>query len=72
MDCYKSGCMHAELSALKKAAGDVKSIFVARIKANGDFAMAKPCPVCRRVLDYYNIENVYYTGRDGDTHYMKI
>lgn len=52
---------HAEYRALRKA-GKNSVLFVARVlRKNGDFAIARPCGLCRIFLTSYNTKMVYYT-----------
>lgn len=51
---------HAEVRMAKKL--DVGStVYVARVVATGDFAMAKPCRNCERYLKNKGVKTVYYT-----------
>lgn len=53
--------LHAEISAIIQSKGNGSSIYIARVKANGEVAMAKPCPVCSLALKEANIKNIFYT-----------
>ena len=56
--------VHAEYRISKKL--DVGSIvYIARIKANGDFAMAKPCKTCAKALRSKGVKRAYYTTDDN-------
>lgn len=61
--------LHAEQSALlnldwSKLKG--LSILVYRINSVGELGMAKPCPMCHKLLDYVGIKNIYYTNSNGE------
>lgn len=52
---------HAENRCLKKM-GCKGTLYVARIsKSNGDFAMSRPCMICRNHIKAKYINKVYYT-----------
>jgi deoxycytidylate deaminase len=59
--------IHAELAALINARQDVKGcdMFVARIRKDGETALAKPCKYCMALLLEYGIRVVSYTTNDG-------
>jgi len=40
-------------------------VMVLRMKKNGEFGLAKPCPGCYRLLTNYGVRNIYYTDSDG-------
>lgn len=51
---------HAEARLARKLdKGSV--VFVCRVRTNGEFAMAKPCPDCMRALAARGVKRVYYT-----------
>jgi hypothetical protein len=53
-------CSHAEYKLSKKLDyGAV--VYVARVLRNGDFAMAKPCKNCIKVLKSKKVKKVYFT-----------
>lgn len=56
----KSPTAHAEIRVLRKA-GYGATLYVARLKRNGELAMAKPCPKCHAMLRSRGVEVVYYT-----------
>lgn len=65
-------CCHAEMSALIKlrrmypnVKGNQLSIMIYRETANGDLAMARPCPACEKALRDYGITDIYYTGNNS-------
>jgi tRNA(Arg) A34 adenosine deaminase TadA len=51
---------HAEYRALRKA-GVGSILFVARVKKNGDYALAKPCVYCEQIIRSRKVKRVYYT-----------
>lgn len=66
-DRYYKG-LHAEIDALRKLRKRTDSgwtIYVARIKKNGDWGMARPCNVCMRFLRKMGVTKVVYTHEDG-------
>ena len=51
---------HAEARVCKKLnKGSV--IYVVRIYANGDYAMARPCRTCRKIMKSNGIKRCYYS-----------
>lgn len=59
-DLYCSGKTHAEVAALSRGrSGD--RIFVARVKADGSFGLARPCPVCQLILKQQGVKHAIYT-----------
>jgi deoxycytidylate deaminase len=59
---YKT--LHAEMSALfsaKKAPVKGAEAYVFRILKNGEYALAKPCPICENMLKLAGIKKVHYT-----------
>jgi len=52
--------LHAEVAALLKAR-DADEMFVARIDKRGNFALAKPCPICDLAISTYGITKINYT-----------
>jgi len=58
--------LHAEIAALvKNHSGQTPSkIYVARIYKNGDYALAKPCPICSMAIKEAGIKEVIYTSKD--------
>ena len=56
--------IHAELAAIigcNLTALDGATLYVARRYTNGTPALAKPCPMCRKVISSVGIKRVYYT-----------
>lgn len=57
---------HAETVAIKRLkSGKGKTIVIARLKTNGDFAMAKPCITCIQAIKLTNIKHIWYTTETG-------
>ena len=58
--------LHAEMSAILKAQGDVSrcKIYVARITTMG-LGNARPCGLCMSMIKEAGIKEVYYTTDDG-------
>ncbi len=71
-------CMstHAEMSAVLSARGkhDLTGtkLYVVRTKPSGGLGMARPCPICYRVLQSYGIKKAYYSISDEEYGVMKI
>ena len=58
--------IHAELQAcIKSNTKDIYKLTVERYHANGDFALAAPCPVCREAIKAYGVKIVEYTSNEG-------
>lgn len=58
------GC-HAEFRASRKS--DFGAIaYVARIRRDGSFGMARPCPSCSRIMKSRGIKEAYYTISDNE------
>jgi deoxycytidylate deaminase len=67
--------LHAEQSALlnldwEKLKGC--SILVYRVNSFGKLGMAKPCPMCQKLIKYVGIKNIYYTNEDGEIILEKV
>jgi tRNA(Arg) A34 adenosine deaminase TadA len=58
--------LHAEVSALIKARGNAHTIVIARLTANDNLALSRPCSICEMALKEAKVENVYYTNNDGE------
>lgn len=64
--------LHAESHAILALGIDnCKNLvmFVARVRANGKAAMARPCSVCSRLIEQVGIKHCYYTTNDGFEEY---
>lgn len=62
--------LHAEVHALLKCKNlDIDwgktSIFVCRIKKNGDSGLSRPCKGCMTLIKKMGIKNIYYSMEDG-------
>jgi deoxycytidylate deaminase len=58
--------LHAEISALVKIRwGKPTTIYVARLKKDGEYGMSRPCPICMRAIREAGINRVVYTTDDG-------
>lgn len=53
--------IHAEARLLRKMDKNCKSVYVCRVTANGEWAIAKPCPVCMRKLKNRGVKRIIYT-----------
>lgn len=67
--------LHAEQSALlnldwSKLKGC--SILVYRTNRSGKIGMAKPCPMCSKLIKYVGIKNIYYTNENGEIILEKV
>jgi len=56
----KSPSCHSEARVLRKS-GYGATVYVARVKRNGDFGLAKPCFSCMPALKAMGVEMVYWT-----------
>lgn len=56
---------HAEIRVLRKI-GSGTVIFLARVSADGDWRMARPCQNCQNVLGHHGIKRIYYTVGPGE------
>ena len=58
--------LHAEIAALVKNRSEEKAskIYVARLLKNGEYALAKPCPMCSMAIKEAGIEEIIYTERE--------
>ena len=64
-DGTTAACMHAEMSALRRAQpGDV--LRVLRVLKNGCLTMAKPCEHCENLIHASHLAGCYYTNWRGE------
>lgn len=63
--------IHAECRLARKLTPD-SVIYVARINASGEMAMARPCPDCERVLRNKGVRKVYYSINDFEYGVLKF
>ncbi len=59
--------LHAEIAALIASNEPVEVLVVASVTKEGKPAMAKPCPVCQKALEFAHVKVLIYTGLDGQT-----
>lgn len=59
----RTPCAHAEARVMRKAGRGAK-VYVARISADGDFRLAKPCPTCEALLKARGVAEVWYTDNE--------
>lgn len=57
--------VHAEFRLCSKLDHDAV-VFVARVRRDGSFGMARPCPNCQRVLKSRQVKKVYFTISDEE------
>lgn len=58
--------LHAEVAALLGSRDKVvDKITIERYTASGDFALAKPCPVCSEAIRMFGVKKVEYTSEEG-------
>lgn len=62
--------VHAELDAILRARSKIDlrgtKMYVVRVKAYGEFGMARPCEICEQVFKDYGIKRVYYSIQDNE------
>lgn len=58
--------LHAEISALVRSYRPSYSLMVIRLNRKGEFAMAKPCPLCLAAILDARVKHLYYSDQDGD------
>lgn len=57
--------VHAEYKVSRKT--DVGTvIYVARVRSNGEFANARPCQACQKVMKSRGVKKVYYTCSNNE------
>jgi pyrimidine deaminase RibD-like protein len=72
---YNHGTVHAEIHALSRIWPNKRKgckIYSIRIRKDGNFGMAKPCPPCEAYLIEHGIKKVYYTTNDGGIATMRL
>lgn len=60
---------HAEIHAISRLPRGSKpwAIYVSRMNRNGEFSIAKPCPICAFAIKNTGIKNVHFTvGNTSD------
>lgn len=66
---YARTYRHAEIHAISRLPREAKpwAIYVSRMNRNGEFSMAKPCPICAAAIKDTGIKNVHFTiGNTSD------
>ena len=54
--------LHAEIQAILRAKDrQIESINIYRYNTIGHAELAKPCPICRTMIEQYGFKNIYYT-----------
>ena len=62
IDNYAACSVHAEEDALSRVAEPKgTTIYIARLRKNGTFGLAKPCPRCQKQLRAAGIKRAIYT-----------
>jgi cytidine deaminase len=58
--------VHAEVACLRNVpvvtSGD---LYVARVLATGNLAMAKPCPACMEYIRSHGVDTIHYSTNNG-------
>lgn len=62
---------HAEANALINI-DDCDTIFVIRVKKNGNLSMSLPCELCMSIIKSKGIKKIIYTDWCGDLQVMKL
>jgi len=65
--------LHAETCAIKNALKKIKledfskaTLYILRVKKNGEWGLAKPCTACKNAIVQFNIKRVVYsTNKTG-------
>ena len=67
---------HAEMDVVLKARNvtDLRGskIFVARVRRDGDLALARPCEICQEILYSYGVKRAYYTISNNEYGVMRV
>lgn len=60
---YEKVYMHAEIAAILKCQNLSKAhrILVTRVRKDGSYGLAKPCPICQRAIEEAGIKIVEHT-----------
>jgi len=64
--------LHAEIAALVRCRKQPYTIYVARIKPNGDIGLAKPCEVCMSAILEAGVKEIVYSTNNGGFEKIKI
>ncbi len=57
--------LHAEIAALVSCRHIPHTIYIGRLKRNGDAGLATPCPICELAIKEAGIKRVIYTTNSG-------
>lgn len=62
--------LHSEIDCINHLPKDFKDFKKAELailskKKDGSFRLAKPCPICRTMIEKYGFKNIYYTTYDN-------
>ena len=68
--------LHAEADAILKIRDKYRligaDIFVTRSNPNGRIGMARPCPICMKIIREHKIKSITYTDKNGDLKYEEV
>lgn len=64
--------LHAEISALVKCRAEPHEIIVVRVKKDGSYGLAKPCPICMSAIMESGIKNIVYSTDEGTFEEIKV
>lgn len=64
-------CLHSEAHAIMKSRWRVSelnklTLVNIRFRKDGSISMSKPCCFCQKMLDTFQLTEVYYTNSDGE------
>lgn len=68
---HRFNCIHSELMAIRNFPYRINelcnfTLVNVRLRKTGTVALSKPCECCERMLDAFNVHEVYYTTNNGD------
>jgi deoxycytidylate deaminase len=72
---FNRNAVHAEVTALSRLWPDQRpgfKVWSFRVRKDGTYAMAKPCPECQVFLQENGIKTVIYSDNDGEFHRLKL
>lgn len=69
--CAREPQAHAEARLSRKLDANA-IVFVIRVRANGDLALAKPCENCERLLRKKKVSKVFYSTNEGKIEKLEI
>ena len=68
--------LHAEIKCLRNAPQEKiegSTLYVWRLRNdNGQWGMAKPCPICQEEIRQVGIKKVYYSTNEGNFEFMRL